>query len=85
MMARGSHATMPTAEPFERRDNPGDRDTKAGQTPDRIRHSKESNSQRSSGDAGHKGEHPPKHNESPGAFVASHSRLQDQVITSQGL
>jgi hypothetical protein len=84
-MARGSYAAMPLAKPFKGSDNPGDRNAKAGQTPDRIGHSKESNCQHSSRNASHKDEHPPKHNESPGAFVASHSRLQNQDITSQGL
>jgi hypothetical protein len=76
---------MTMAKPFQGRNNPDDRNTKTGQTPDRISHSKESSCQHSGRDSSHKGDHPPKHNESPGAFVASHSRLQNRDITSQGL
>jgi hypothetical protein len=83
--ARGSHPAMPLAKPFEGRDNPDDRNAKAGQTPYRIGHSKKHDCQHSGRDASHKGDHQPKYNESPGAFVASHSRLQNQDITSQGL
>src|ERR1700758_3275690 len=84
-MALSSRAAMPLAEPFEGCDNPGDRNSKTGQTPDGVGHSKISYCQYPGGNACNKGEYPPKHNESPGAFVASHSRLQNPNIPSQGL
>jgi hypothetical protein len=84
-MARGPRAALPLPEPFKRRDNPGNRNTEAGQTPNGIGYTEKSDCQHSSEDAGHKGQHPPKHYESPGASVASHSRLQSRDITSQGL
>jgi hypothetical protein len=71
--------------PFQSRDYASDRDTKTGQTPDGIAHSEVGYRQHSSGDTGHKRQHPPKHNESPGAFFASHSRLQNRNVTSRGI
>jgi hypothetical protein len=69
---------MPLAKPFKSGDNPGNWDTETGQTPNGIRHSEMGYCQNSSEHSNHKGEHPPENNESPGAYVASHSRLQSK-------
>src|SRR6266851_6602461 len=85
LIARGARATTPLAKPFECESYPGDRNTEAGQTPDRIGHAKERNCEHSGRNAGHKGEHPPDYNEAPGAFVTSHSRLQKSGYYLAGL
>jgi hypothetical protein len=85
MASRSANAAAALTKPFEGRNNRSYRKAESNQTPDRIRHAKESNCQGSGWYAGQKGQHPPKHYESPGAIVASHSRLQIRNYHLAGL